>query len=355
MRQAKLTLQRALDEEPMDFFTRQLEPAYARTCESLAQMLSTSASNLILVDNATAAMNVVADSFPLFKRDEVLLTSHEYGAVIRIWERRCREAGAVLTTAALPSRIDSIEQVIDAIFAAATPHTRLLVVSHITSATAITLPIKEIAEEAHGRGIAVCVDGPHALLQLDVAPESLGVDYYAASCHKWMCAPLGSGLLWVAPKWQANVRVPQLSWGRLFPEDRRTWRDEFLWSGTRDYSSWLGIGAAIDFWKEIGFETFRSHARQLAAIVREKLAPHVLGPACTPPGEPWSLSMVHLPIALGNARLLHQRLFEVGGIEVPIVDFEGRRFIRVSCHLYNHEEQIDHLECVLGKLLAEGC
>lgn len=351
---AKHAWQRALDEEPMDFFTRQLEPAYAQTCEALGQMLETNPSNLVLVDNATAGMNVIADSFPLEENQQVILPTHEYGAVERIWKRRCQEKKALLVPARLPAQIESIEQVIDAIFAVATRQTKLLVVSHITSATAITLPIAEIAAEAKRRGIAVAVDGPHALVQVDVHPEKLGVDYYTASCHKWMCAPLGSGCLWVAPQWHATIRVPQLSWGRLLPEDRLTWRDEFLWGGTRDYGSWLGIAAAIEFWKQIGVETFREHARRLAHYTREKLAPLVEGTPITPAGEPWNLSMVHLPIRFGDRRVLQAKLFEVGQIEVPIVEFEGRRFIRVSHHLYNNASQIDHLAAVLKKLLDEG-
>jgi isopenicillin-N epimerase len=147
----------------MEFFNRTYEPAWMSARERLARFVGTASENLMFVENATAGMNAVANSFPLHSEDEVLFTDHEYGAVLRIWQRACRAAGAnEPRIAPLPGRIESAEQVVKAIFKAATERTRLLVVSHITSTTAIILPIKQICADAKQRGIAVCVDGPHA-------------------------------------------------------------------------------------------------------------------------------------------------------------------------------------------------
>src|SRR5690606_15613751 len=127
--------------------------------------------------------------------DEVLLNDHEYGAVTRIWRGRCQQAGATLVVARLPQSIISTDQISEAIFSAVTQKTRLIVVSHVTSPTAIVFPIEEICTRARGLGIRICVDGPHALAMRPLNLETLGCDYYCVSCHKWLAAPIGSGWL----------------------------------------------------------------------------------------------------------------------------------------------------------------
>jgi isopenicillin-N epimerase len=343
----------ALDEQPMDFYTRLYEPAWRGARRRLADWLGTSEDNLVFVENATQAMNVVAESFPLGKEDEVVLNNHEYGAVVRIWRRAAERAGAAPPViASLPETLVDPREVVDAIFAAVSPRTRLIIASHITSPTALTLPVEELCRRAAAAGIAVCVDGPHALAQLDVSLDSLGCDYYAASCHKWLSAPLGSGFLYVAPHRQASVRVPQLSWGRLLPAKPAMWCEEFIWSGTRDPSSYLAIPDAIDFMRSVGLETFRQHARDLADYARRRLVERFEMPVLATPPQRWHVAMAHVPLPLGDAYSLQQALWNKHRIEVPIVEWNGRRWIRVSCHLYNTREQIDLLVDALAELIA---
>ena len=218
VRECQLDWQQRLTSQPMNFFVREYEPAWLDARQRLAEFLGTAAESLVFVENATAAMNVVASTFSLQPDDDVLLTDHEYGAVLRIWQRVCEQTpGATLTTACLPQSIESEQQIVDCIFAAATQRTRLIVVSHITSPTAIVLPIKVICEEAQRRGIEVCVDGPHAPAQVPLSLDALNCSFYTASLHKWVSAPFGSGFLYVAPSWHKRVKTPSLSWGRIAP------------------------------------------------------------------------------------------------------------------------------------------
>lgn len=345
----------ALDEQPMDFFTRLHEPAWHGARRRLAEWLGAAEDNLVFVENATHAMNIVADSFPLAVDDEVVLNDHEYGAVIRIWRRACERAGAAPPRiAALPRPLDDPEEVVKSIFAAVTPRTRLIIVSHITSPTALTLPVEAICRRAATAGIAVCVDGPHALAQLDLSLDSLGCDFYAASCHKWLSAPFGSGFLYVAPRHQSSIRVPQLSWGRLLPATPAAWFEEFIWSGTRDSSPYLAIPDAIDFLLSVGIESFRTHARSLADYARRRLGERFqLPPLATHPDR-WHVAMAHLPLPPGDARQLQHSLWNKYRIEVPIVAWSGGRYVRVSCHLYNTREQIDLLADALEDLIGHG-
>jgi isopenicillin-N epimerase len=349
---ARAAWQQRLDEQPMDFLVREYEPAWHAARARLAQFVHCDAADLVFVENATAGMNVVASSFKLQAGDEVLLTDHEYGAVLRIWQRACAEAGATPPVIAkLPPQFGEPQETVDAITRAITPRTRLLIVSHITSPTAVILPIRQIIRAAQQLGVAVCIDGPHAPLQTEVDLRGLQPDYYTASCHKWLCAPFGSGFLYVDKRHQSAIRAPLLSWGRIFPEDRRVWSDEFVWSGTRDNSPYLSIPAAVDFFAPLGQPEFAGRTHALAQYARQQLV-ELTGLEPIVPDDPaWYGSMAHVPLPPGDRRALQDALWREHGIEVPIIDWNNRRWIRVSCHLYNTREEVDTLLRALRGLL----
>jgi len=349
---ARRSWQDRLYGQPMDFFMRQYEEAWFSSRACLAQFIDADEQNLVFAENATAAMNVVAHSFPLRSCDEVVLTDHEYGAVLRIWQRATARAGAAEPRIArLPLPIESADRVLDAVFAATGDRTRLLVVSHITSPTAVTLPVREIVAEANRRGIAVCIDGPHAPAQLPLNLNGLECDFYCASCHKWLCAPFGSGFLYVAPQHHDQIQPPLLSWGRLPQNSVRTWSDEFIWSGTRDPTAYLAVPAAIGFLRGIGFDTFREHAHRLAKYARNRLTELTGNDPIVPDSSQWYGSMAQVPLPLGDAATLQRRLWSEHGIEVPIITWNDCRWIRVSCHLYNTRGDIDLLVDALSRLL----
>jgi len=344
-----------MDHQPMEFFVLTIEPALVEALGRLADFVGTSRDNLVFAENATFAMNVVADSFPLKSGDEVVLTNHEYGAVKRIWERRCKRAGIDAPQSAhIPLPIESEEQVLDAIFGVVTKNTRLIVVSHVTSATAIILPVDRICEKVRELGVAVCIDGPHAPAQVPLDIDHLDCDFYTASSHKWLSAPFGSGFLYVNPKHQKNIEPLNLSWGRLPPTEPTVWSDEFLWSGTRDPSPYLTIPAAIDFMEEVGLEAFRSRTHYLAQYACHRLHELTGMEPVVPDKTKWYGSMALAEIPDGEALPLQIALREKFGIETPIIDFADKRFIRVSCHLYNDKSDVDQLIDALHLLLMDG-
>lgn len=346
---------RALNEQPMDFFVRQLEPAWLAARERLARFVETAAENLVFVDNATAGMNVVAHSLTLPPNAEVLLNDHEYGAVRRIWERACGKVdGAKVVDAKLPEEIESTEQVVQAIFARVTPNTRLIVVSHITSPTAITMPVREICARAREGGIPVAIDGPHAPAQVDLDIGAMACDFYVASLHKWLSAPLGSGFLYVAPRWHEVVSPPQLSWGRLAPAKVDAWWHEFIWTGTRDYSPYLATTAAIALLEQLGPELFRERTHHLAEYARGQLVDVVGGRPRTPNGPEWYGAMASVRLPDGDCGTLQRALWERHGIEIPVVEVGGIRSTRISCHLYNTKAEIDRTVAALADELRAG-
>src|SRR6185436_15069407 len=129
-----------LESEPMDFFIRRLEGHLDQARGKLGTFVGTRGENLVFVENATFGMNIVARTVPLAAGDEVLATDHEYGAVLRLWRDTCKQSGAAFNVAKLPSRLDSAEELVETLLSAATPRTKLLVISHVTSPTAVILP-----------------------------------------------------------------------------------------------------------------------------------------------------------------------------------------------------------------------
>jgi isopenicillin-N epimerase len=361
VREARQQWQDALDSQPMNFFVRELEPNLRLARERVAQFVGTTADNLIFVENATVGMNIIADSFPLAAGDEVLLTDHEYGAVQRIWRRACDKVGAKSQVVELPIPFRMAAETADALLAAATERTRLIVVSHISSPTAVTLPVADVCRAARTRGIAIAIDGPHAVAQVPLAIDRLDCDFYTASCHKWLSAPFGSGFLYAHPRQQTHIKPPVLSWGRLPPGKIDSWADEFTWSGTRNPVAYLAVPAAIDFLEQVGLETFRARTHWLAQYARRCICDLTNLEPLVPEDPTWYGSMAHVPLSptatnetCAVSSPLQHVIWQRFGIEVPIVDFRGRRYIRVSCHLYNDTSHIDRLVSGLKELLAEG-
>lgn len=358
---------RQLESQPMNFFVREMEAALEKAITELARFVGTSRGNLVFCDNATAGVNIVARTVPLKADDEVLLTDHEYGSVARLWRRRCREVGARVVIQSVPTPFEDSDSITASLFAGVTDRTKLIVVSHVTSPTALILPVEQICQRARERGIPICVDGPHAVAMLPLDLRRLDCDFYAASCHKWLCAPFGSGFLYVSPRWQKHVEPAVVSWGGSISGRQPSWKDEFTWSGTRDPAACLAVTDAIRFFEETvsddsdvsRLELFRAHARELVTLAQERIVALTgLEPLTTDPVR-WCGSMIALPLPLNDdvdpqtRHPLQDALWERHRIEIPITHWQGQRFVRVSGHLYNSADEIEYLAGALRELLPD--
>lgn len=359
--QAALTQWTAeLGANPMDFYLRRLEPELDRAASELANFLGTNRECLTFVDNATTGMNIVATAMKLQPDDEVLLNDHEYGAVFRIWRRAAQATGARVVTADLPDPLTDPSEVIDALLQRVTARTRLIVVSHVTSATAVILPVEELCRRAHERGVRVCIDGPHAIAMVPIHLSQLDCDFYTASCHKWFSGPLGSGFLYVAPRCQKDLQPVVVSWGGSVGGRQPSWKDEFNWIGTRNPAPSLSVPAAIKFLSQpakvpteqcrTALEEFRQHARTLIHYAAARLTAITGLPPFVTDLDQWCGSMASLPLPRdgdppkpGQRDPLQDALWERHRIEIPIVHWSNRRFIRVSAHLYTAPREIDRL------------
>lgn len=343
---------RELESQPMDLLIRQLEGLLEGVCASLGSFFGGDPANFVLVSNATVAMNIVAENFMLGEGDEVLLNDHEYGAVIRIWGQKCKEAGARTVIARLPEPLTDADSLVEALFSRVTPRTKLIVVSHVTSATATIFPVHQICRRARQLGIPVCVDGPHALAMTPLNIDQLDCDYYCASCHKWLCGPIGTGFLWVKSKHKQGLKPAILSWGRSLTGREPSWKDEFHWSGTFDPTACLALPTAIQFLREtIGVEQFRRQSHALARYARQRLCAVTGSEALVPDSIDWYGPMVTIPLPQvpcaagrpGTTHPLQKWLWDKHRIEIPVMEWHDRVHLRVSCHMPTQPEQIDKL------------
>lgn len=344
-------LEDSLTSNPMRFFDREYESLWFAARQATAQFVGSEAQDLVLVENATYAMNVVADSLDLPPGSVVMLSDHEYGAVRRIFERQARERGWDLATFQIPLPLESVEQFADALFAQLPDNCRAVVLSHITSATAIRLPLEAVREELKRRNVLLIVDGPHAPAQISLDLSTLKPDYYAASCHKWLSAPLGTGFLYVDRAHQDSIRAPLLSWGRLLPAVPERWDEEFVWSGTRNLVPDLCLPRAIDLMSFLDLAAFRDRTRSLAGAIREILIGRWGQPPISPWTDDWQLSMSLAPLPAGrDYPTLKRTLAERYGVEAPVVHFAGRWYLRVSCHWYTTVADLRKLLTALDDL-----
>jgi isopenicillin-N epimerase len=234
--------------------------------------------------------------------------------------------------------------------AGASPRTRLLVFSHVTSPTAIIMPAEAICQRARQLGIPVCVDGPHAVAMIPLDIAGLDCDYYAASCHKWLSAPFGAGFLYVHPRQQTRIEPIVTSWGTP-PGRCHRWNDEFTWAGTRDPSAFLAVPAAIDFLESLGMAEFRGHTHALAQQAGQRIGELTGLDPLVPDSRQWYGSMIALPLPDGEAPPLQCALWERYSVEIPVIAWHGRRLIRPSCHLYTQPEELEQLAAALARLL----
>ena len=328
-------LQLELERGPTEFFTRRVFRGFWGADDgtgeltgargALAGFVGARADDLVFVPNATSGLNAVIRSLPLEPGDEVLTTAHEYGAITRTWEF----AGATLVVCepdALASRIGS--------------RTRAVSVSHVTSPTALVLPVEKICAAARSKGVLSVVDGAHAPGQLSLHLETLGADVYAGNCHKWLCAPKGAGFLWARPEHHAWIEPLVVSWGY---RDDADFGERHGWQGTQDPAAYLAVPKAIEV-----HATFDSAAQRALADEAERR----LGELGLPriPGEPAPfMRAVELPPC--DPGELWRRLYQDFGIEVPAYEWDGRVLLRVSVGPYNDEDDIARLVSALRALL----
>lgn len=342
--------QREMERNPVEFLGRRSAGLLREAREVLARELGARGADLVFVPNATTGVNVVARSLQLQPGDEVLSTDLEYGACDATWQRVCAASGAryVRVPMALPLQpADFVARLMGAV----TPRTRLIFLSHITSTTALTLPVAALSAQARAAGVMTLVDGAHAPGQIHLNLDAIGADVYVGNCHKWQCAPKGAAFLHARPAHQDALHATVTSWGYADGADDQPRFDAYLgstpferhlqWQGTRDPSAWLTVPAALDFQRRHDWPAVRQRCHALALeALQQVVARFGLDPLGA--DTDWA-QMVCLPVPPQDAERLRARLFDESRIEVPVTQHAGRVFVRISVQGYNQAADIERL------------
>ena len=362
--QEQQRLRERMEREPVRFMHRELEDLLDGARATLAELVGCNGDDLAFVPNATAGVNTVLRSLQFAPGDELLVTDHEYNSCRNVLDHVAARTGARVVVAAIPFPIDDPQQATDAVLGACSERTRLLLIDHVTSPTGLVLPIAPIVQALAARGIDTLVDGAHAPGMLPLQLEQLGVAYYTGNCHKWLCTPKGSALLYVRRDRQERIRPLQISHGANSPRrDRSRFRLEFDFTGTDDMTPFLCVPTALHFLASLlpgGLPALQRHNHELACAGRDLLC-RTLGIASPAPDAMLgSLAAVPLPPsdAPGEPRTgrdpLQVALYDRHRIEVPVMRWERPRLrlLRLSPQIYQSREQHEYLARALASELA---
>lgn len=313
---------------------------------AIASFVGARGDDLVFVDNATTGVNAVLRSFPFAPGDEILVTDHNYGATARVAAFAAREKQAQVRTVRVPYPAFDRQGVVDAVAAAITPRTRIAVLDHITSESAVIFPLAALAAACRARDVRVLVDGAHAPGVLSLDLPSLGVDWYTANLHKWACAPRSCGFLWAPASRQAGLHPPVISWGLDLG-----FTAEFDWVGTRDPSPWLAAPEGIAFLRDLGWDAVRQYNHDLAWRAARTLTERWDTPLEIDESSVGFMATVPLPRSLGSlpqdaARLRDALLFE-DRIEVQVHAGHDRLWTRVSAQVYNDWDDVEKLAAAI--------
>jgi isopenicillin-N epimerase len=327
---------------PTGFMTYELPAALREAAAELASFVGCNAMDLVFVDNATTGCNAVLNSLTLSEGDEILVTDHGYAAVRNAADHVAKRAGAQIVEAKVPFPATDAKQIVDAVAAHIGPRTRLAVLDHITSPTAVIFPVGELASLCRSAGISVLIDGAHAPGMLPLEISSIGADWYVGNCHKWLMAPKGSGFLWTDPQRQSQTHPLTVSHGY-----GSGYTAEFDWTGTRDPSAWLSVPAAIEFHKRLGGRSLEERNIKLACEAATQLALYWKTQRGSPDALTGSMATVRLPLSgvatMERALELRAWLYDSHRIELPIIPFGGSLWARISAQAYNEAADYQQL------------
>ena len=323
VRAAQRGWQDELERQPVEFLARRAPDLLDEARAVLAAYVGADAPDLVFVQNATAGLNAVIRSLALGPGDEVLTTAHEYGALLNAWDF----AGVPL----VPVEPDELTGRIGR-------RTRAVYLSHITSPTALVLPVEEVCAAAREAGALALVDGAHGPGQLPLDLDALGADVYVGNCHKWLCAPKGAGFLWVRRELHERIEPLVVGWGwkrgAAFAERHGP-------QGTRDPSAFLAVPDAIAFVREHGGEPER---RALLDDLGARLLLDPVDGVPAPFMRAWTLPPC-------DAEETRRRLYDEHRVEVVVQEWEGRQLLRVSSAPYNDRDDVDRLLAALEQVL----
>lgn len=333
-----------LEREPVQFIAV-VGPKYLQQSrQALAQYIHCDADDLVLVTNPSYGVNIIAKSFPLKQGDEVLTTNIEYGACDKTWNYYCKKAGAIYRQHEIKFPITSQEEIVENFLKEVNPNTKLIFISHLTSSTALKLPVEEICKRAKEMGIMTFVDGAHAPGQISLNLETLQADIYAGACHKWMMTPKGCSFLYVKKEWQKMFDPLIVSWGydSAVPSHSQ-FLDYHQMQGTRDFSAMLTIPKAIQFMEQNNWTEVAKECNEMVLQNANRFCELLKAEPLSPIHSDFVKQLYSIQISTQEPEKVQRTLFEKYNIEIPVMRQGNKVFIRYSINAFNTQSDLDKL------------
>lgn len=364
--QLQQLLQQRLEKEPVKFMTDEFIDLYLENKKALAEFVGCHPDDLVFVRNATTGVNTIMNSLTFREDDEIVSHSHAYGACQNVLVHYAEKFGCKVINAEIPFPIQHENEVIEAFLKVVTPKTKLVMADHITSATGLVFPIEKLVKELEGRGIEVLVDGAHGPGMTHLELEKLGASYYTGNCHKWICSPKGSALLYVRKDKQSKINPLNISHKNdLFAGTDSHWSAQFIWPGTEDFSAYLCVKDSINYMGNLfgSWEELRERNRALCLSARKSIAAKTGTPLPAPDTMISHLANIlvdehaEMPAVTFNMMSpIKKILQEKYHIQVPVFLYNKnnlRAWVRIAVQAYNSPEQYEYLgDCL--KEIKEG-
>lgn len=351
-----------LENQPVRFLIREMEELYNASRKRVADFVHAAPDDLVFVQNATSAVNTVFRSLKFSPGDEIIFTNHIYQACRRVLEYISVQTGAVLKEAHYGFPIESPDEIVHAILREVTPRTRIALVDHVTSATALIHPVDEIVRVLGNRGVEVMVDGAHALGSIPLDLQKTGAAYYTANCHKWLCAPKSAAILHVRKDKQKDIVPLTISHAGYNAEP---FTERFYWPGTVDPSSALCVGDAIGYMASLlpgGWPEIMERNHQLCVVGRNTLCNELEIPKPCPDEMLAAMATIPLPTPhtipvfdYKSTDPFQDVMLHTHRIEAPFWYWSvpPRRLTRISAQLYNSPVQYKYFAETLKKVLRD--
>jgi isopenicillin-N epimerase len=346
--QARLRVEQ--EQDPDGFFA-DLPERIGRARARIAAALGGHPDRLALLTNVTEGIAVVLESLPLAEGDEILVTDHGYGAVVRAAERRAAETGAKVCTAAIPLDTPDVDAVAERVLAAVGERTRVAVLDLVSSPTARQIATPGLLAALAERGVVTVVDAAHAPghLPVDLGGAAGGADFWMGNLHKWAFTPRATAVLAVRDRWRPRVRPLMLSW-----QHDQGFPGHVEWRGTCDYTPWLAAPAGFDLLERLGAERVRAHNEALAAYGGRLLAGRA-GLVELPSMPGLAMRAFRLPAGCAetgpDVEELRAEIRRRLDTRVAVTRWPGGGVLRISAQVYNRAEEYLRLAEGIGELL----
>jgi isopenicillin-N epimerase len=348
--------QARLENQPVLFLGRELEELLLDARRILGQYLNADAENLVFIPNSTYGVNVIARSLKLAPGDQILTSDHEYGACDNCWDFVCSKLDVEYIHQPISLPIRTEDEMVDEFWKGVGPNTKVIYLSMITSPTALRMPVERICERARKKGILTVIDAAHAPGQVPVDLGALGADIVFGNCHKWMLSPKGAAFLYVRKDVQKQIEPLIISWGlRVSPEKSTGSRfiDVLQWTGTNDPAAYLSVPAAINFMQENHWDDVRLECNKKLRIAIDAICNISNMDWLYPMESRFYAQMGIAPLPMVNLNLLKNRLYSEYKVEVPLIQWQERQFVRISVQGYNTRSDLDVLTDALAKFLPQ--